>query len=243
MNRGIYLLMLFLLLSIRGWSNDYRFRYLNTSQGLSHSSIISIVEDEDGLVWLGSRFGLNSFNGFSVKNYFHDPYDSTSLSDDFIQSMYADGSKIWIGTANGLSCYDKTFQHFKRYEIAVDQVGLLLVYDIEKDTYGNLILATNRGAFILFEGATVAQPIPNAQNEKNISFFDIALTDNKVWFLSEKGLFAYHISPDDFDLPVLSKVTIANDKLELSEPSKLLGLDGFRLLESFAKLIKLDELI
>lgn len=39
------------------------FDHLTTEEGLAHNYILSIFQDEDGFVWLGSDNGLNRYDG------------------------------------------------------------------------------------------------------------------------------------------------------------------------------------
>ena len=67
---------------------------------------------------MGTYAGLQRFDGYEFRDYTYDPNDSTSISDNFISTIFEDNSgNLWIGTmANGLSMFDKqleTFYHFR----------------------------------------------------------------------------------------------------------------------------------
>jgi ligand-binding sensor domain-containing protein len=56
-----------------------KFKRLGLKDGLSHPEIWSILKDSRGFVWFGTAMGLDRFDGYSIKTFFNDPNDSTSL--------------------------------------------------------------------------------------------------------------------------------------------------------------------
>lgn len=100
-------------------SSEYIFQRLSISDGLSQSTIISIIQDDEGFIWMGTGNGLNKYDGYKFTIYTNDPYDSTSISDNAITSILKDkDGKIWIGTQTGiLNKYDKSTDSFERFMI------------------------------------------------------------------------------------------------------------------------------
>ena len=126
-----------------------RFDRLGISDGLSNSSISSIVQDETGLIWFGTQSGLNRYDGYSVTRFEHDPFDRNSLSHNLIQTMSLDESGvIWIGTYGGLNRFDSTSGTFDRYVNSPGNPGSLsnnVVTAIERDAAGRLWVGTLQG--------------------------------------------------------------------------------------------------
>lgn len=78
-------------------------------EGLSASSISDVFQDRKGYLWIGTRSGLNRFDGTSFTEFRRIPGDSTSLGGDFVStSAIAEDSlgHLWIGTRSGLSRYN-----------------------------------------------------------------------------------------------------------------------------------------
>lgn len=116
----LILLLLFFILSAFPQTNEYFFNQLTDADGLSQSTIFSMIQDKDGYLWLGTIDGLNRYDGYEFRVYSNDHLDSTSISDNFISALYEDyDGYIWVGTVNGyLNCFDKKTEKFKRYFIS-----------------------------------------------------------------------------------------------------------------------------
>ena len=95
------------------------FRQLDNSDGLPHNTVNAIVQDSNGFLWFGTRNGLCKYDGYTLRQYFHNEDDSTSLSHDFIFGLYTDpvNRRIWVSTEEGLCAYDCETDSFRRYAI------------------------------------------------------------------------------------------------------------------------------
>lgn len=100
-------------------SNDYIIKQLKVKDGLSQSSIFSILQDRHGYMWFGTGSGLNKYDGYTFKVYLNNPMDSTSISDNGVSSLYEDHEGyIWAGTSGGvLNRFDRRSETFERYNI------------------------------------------------------------------------------------------------------------------------------
>ena len=98
---------------------NIRFKQLETTDGLSHNTVNSITQDNDGFMWFGTRNGLCRYDGYSIKTFHHNDGDTTSLCHDFIYEIYNDSLKngLWIATDNGVCYYDLEKELFRRYDV------------------------------------------------------------------------------------------------------------------------------
>lgn len=81
-------------------AQQIEFERYSLEQGLSHPAVYCIMQDKKGFVWVGTQNGLNCWDGHSFTVYRHDPTDSTTLSHNFVRSMYEDDEgRLWIGTS------------------------------------------------------------------------------------------------------------------------------------------------
>ena len=49
-----------------------RFKHFSVTEGLSQSSVLCILQDNNGFIWFGTRDGLNKYDGYSFKTYRYD---------------------------------------------------------------------------------------------------------------------------------------------------------------------------
>lgn len=93
------------------------FERITIEQGLSQNTVLAVLQDSRGFIWLGTEDGLNRFDGYTFKVYRHDPDDPGSLSNNFIRAIYEDTpGTIWIGTqGGGINRFDPKTGSFTRY--------------------------------------------------------------------------------------------------------------------------------
>lgn len=97
-------------------SNKVAFRSLMVSDGLSMGSVNCMLKDNKGFLWIGTYNGLNRYDGYEIKNYFHNPHDSTSLSHNSIRAIIKDEEGfLWIGTHKGLNRFDPSTETSLRF--------------------------------------------------------------------------------------------------------------------------------
>ena len=103
------LLLIYLLLSSVSYTlaQDIRnsFYYSpHINEGLSQLSVRVIHQDSRGYIWLGTKNGLNRYNGKEYTVYQENPSDSLSLTNSDILSLAEEpGHALWIGTSYGLN--------------------------------------------------------------------------------------------------------------------------------------------
>ncbi len=126
--RNSYILFLwFQLICIVGNTQEtiFKLKNISTSNGLSQSSVIAIHQDKLGQIWLGTRDGLNRYNGSDFTVFRNSSTDSLSISNNDILSIEGDSEgNIWIGTYNGLNCYNPINNKFTKYFHANNDVTL-----------------------------------------------------------------------------------------------------------------------
>jgi signal transduction histidine kinase/ligand-binding sensor domain-containing protein/CheY-like chemotaxis protein len=111
------------------------------------NSIGSLYLDSRGILWVGTGYGLDTFNPRTDEktSYLYLYEDTTSTSSNYIYDIFEDENGVlWIGSRGGLNKFDdstKTFTNFSEKD------GLMnnSVKGILQDKNGNLWLSTNKG--------------------------------------------------------------------------------------------------
>ena len=88
--RLFFILLPFLFINEIYSQSHISFNHLTVDDGLSQSSVTCILQDSKGFIWFGTQDGLNRYDGYNFKVFKNNPSDSTSLTNNFIFSIYED---------------------------------------------------------------------------------------------------------------------------------------------------------
>jgi signal transduction histidine kinase/ligand-binding sensor domain-containing protein/DNA-binding response OmpR family regulator len=139
--------------SARAQEPKLRFTHLSGEQGLSNSTIEAIYQDGPGFIWIGTRDGLNRYDGHEMVVYRNDPEDSGSLSDGYVRCIFEDREhQLWIGTVNGLNRLNRAKDRFTRWKHRDGDSGSLSnsgITALLEDHKGQLWVATSGGMNLL----------------------------------------------------------------------------------------------
>ena len=94
----------------------YSLRQFSNKNGLSNSAILSLYQDHQGVIWIGSCDGLNIFDGTNIHVY--NPVNPTKapLSGNLINDiMETEKDVLWIQTNYGLDRLDTKLQISKSF--------------------------------------------------------------------------------------------------------------------------------
>lgn len=144
---GLVLVLISTLLI--GQSRTIRFDNLSIENGLSQSSVNTILQDQKGFMWFGTQDGLNCFDGYEFKVFKHDPDNSNTLSNNFIKAMAEDSRGIiWIGTeSGGVNSFDPATNTFNRLNVEAS-IAKSTIEDLLVDQSDNLWIGTkNKGLY------------------------------------------------------------------------------------------------
>ncbi len=84
--------------------NKLPLKSLGIEDGLSQNYITCLIQSSEGFIWIGTRNGLNRYDGYSFERI--DINNKKAVS-DYIYCLYEDSAKnIWIGTNQGLVLWD-----------------------------------------------------------------------------------------------------------------------------------------
>lgn len=97
------LLVLFLFSFSLFWAKD--FKILDTSNGLPDNTVKTIVQDEQGFIWMGTFNGLCRYDGLEFTVFQREMSDYSTLLDNHVEALLSIGDTLWVGSLKGLNCY------------------------------------------------------------------------------------------------------------------------------------------
>lgn len=101
----IFCILISLSIGLKG--QDIKFRHLSTNDGLSHVSVLTLFMDENHQIWIGTREGLNKYDGLNIESYKLQENNPRSLFSNNIQKITGDkNGKLYILSTEGISKYD-----------------------------------------------------------------------------------------------------------------------------------------
>lgn len=178
---------------------DYVVQQWNMQNGLPSQSLKSVVQDEQGYMWLGTQFGLSRFDGNTFTNY--NTLNSDFLPSNGINKLLIDSlGYLWVGTKDGLVVIDPTTMAAQEFSVKGP------VRDIIEDAKGSLWVAANGLYFIsrnqinlsINSGSYV--PVVAASSVKQIvgTVSQLALSPEGIWLVNERYLLRLTNSSSDF---------------------------------------------
>ncbi|RDY23680.1 histidine kinase [Romboutsia maritimum] len=177
----VFLFIFYNTYSIDAYDN-IQFKNLTIENGLSQSSVETLIQDSKGYIWLGTNDGLNRYDGYNFKVYKHDEDNPNSIINNYIISIEEDkNGNIWVGTADGLSKINSKDDSITNYTNSKDKGNLSNsnICDISITKNGRVMIATLGGI--------------NVYDEKEDKFKKIF--DDKNFLPSQV---TYNIEEDEF---------------------------------------------
>lgn len=100
-------------------SRNYYFKQLSLENGLTNSFVKCVIRDNNGFLWIGTKSGLNRYDGNEFKHFLSNTEDNRSLPiNNNINFILEDSAKnIWVSTSAGLCRYIKETDDFDRIMI------------------------------------------------------------------------------------------------------------------------------
>ena len=128
-----------------------KFKNYTINDGLSQSSVLSIVQDDLNSLWIGTQDGLNRYDGKSFEVFSSDEVEG--LESEYITtSIKGENSNLWFGTNNGLTLYDFNKETFQTFFIAGN--ATTQINGLSKDSKGNIWLTTVESGLYSFNTKT-----------------------------------------------------------------------------------------
>jgi signal transduction histidine kinase/ligand-binding sensor domain-containing protein/DNA-binding response OmpR family regulator len=183
---------------------------INDPNTISNNQVNEIYKDNQGVIWLGTWFGLSKLDQVSgkVENF---PFDTPGSREIYnyskIEKIVSDDKgNLWIGTwGGGLHKFDPESNSFDHFEnILENGTGNLWVKDIYHEN-NKLWIATIGDGLLIFDVLTKKseQVLFNPKSlskgyKRLLSVF--AKSDTEFWIGSEEGLILFDKSSKDYQI-------------------------------------------
>lgn len=188
-----------------GFANsNYSFTRIGSERGLSASNVKCILQDSKGFVWLGTKNGLNRYDGTDMHQFkVFDP--ATGHGNDNIGALCEDAQhNLWIGTDRGAFRYDPVTERcvYMNQKAQDGTTAYNWVQDICADRNGGIwVLIPDQGIF-RFNGDKVKyyRLKSDSKNFKELYFSSMCIdSEDIVWATTAgDGLYRYDPRQDTF---------------------------------------------
>lgn len=186
------------------------------------------IQDNDGFIWIGTRLGLNRYDGYSIKGYKNDITHPHLFTSADIKCMADDGKgHLWFGTFSGLNMMDKHTGKVKQYHFdnlgGSDYINTVLCYN-----EGNVWVGNENG-LSSYNHQTDRFHQLRGRNIPNVGVKSI-MKDSRgyIWVgTRENGVYKYDIRNKRwFHLPQVNKINSAQVVFEDSRHRIWIGSWG-----------------
>ena len=190
-----------------GIADNFHFTHFKSADGLPHQQIQAMAFDHDGRLWIGTRNGLASYDGYGFTTYYHNPGDPNSLPHNFVLSMFVDSrGTVWISTENGMCRYLPSTDSFEK--VQVDERRIFCICETQE---GNIICGGGR----VYLGDGVSSKFQHMPRQRESDVRGIAVShDNRVYITTDDAVTYYDSkmqSSTQVDLGLFSSSLRGND--------------------------------
>lgn len=144
-------LLLFINLALSG-ANVSRFRTLTMENGLLHTDVTCVTQDVNGLIWIGTNGGLQSFDGYNLQSYgYYKPSDRVRSLHDRVTSLATDSCSLWVGTECGLLRFNYNQREYTNFQLSAELQSLTstLINKVYSTEEGLLWVVTPESLYVV----------------------------------------------------------------------------------------------
>jgi len=232
MKNTIVFLALFILFI--PYTQSQNLRQISSREGISNNAVLSLCQDGEGYIWLGTCDGLNSWDANKIQIFQPSTSSSNNLSGNIIEEIRKTTDQfLWIRSNYGLDKFNPKDKSVERHTVfqglfkfttrhsdevfVVQQKNRLYYYNRFNHNFKS----------VKFEGL----------NYHDILDFFLDKNDN-LWFISQSGIKYTHISyTSEGDLASFSKINTINHPCPLEcaykESDRIYFIDSMKVLYEF----------
>lgn len=178
-------------------------------QGLVQSQVQSLVQDNDGNLWIGTLAGLSRYDGLTFQNF----SKKDGLVEDWVTVAYKDSKgDIWFGHwAGGVSRYNSQNKKFESINLE-EYTRFRTITAIVEDSQGFFWFATEGSGIFIYDPVKNSKFVLNVKDGlASANVYDLALdSSGNMWIATDHG------------------ITICDTKADISSPTSFVSLNAAR---------------
>jgi signal transduction histidine kinase/DNA-binding response OmpR family regulator/streptogramin lyase len=181
---------------------------ITIDDGLINNEVTAIHQDSYGFIWLGTRGGLNKYNGYDFNTIRSTSGSINNLSNQAVEVIAEYKHTLWIGNkTGGLSSYDFISDSIIHYTPPAS-VKIQEIKSLYADNTGNLFIGSLHGLYLFKKGEFITI-------DKNLTVNALVQDDKGVlWVGSVAGLYKYdpqikNLQPAQFGIKPLDITSLA----------------------------------
>ncbi|MBN2612609.1 MAG: hypothetical protein JXB00_13725 [Bacteroidales bacterium] len=156
------------------------------SDVLAQPYVYSIIQDDNGYLWIGTGNGLSRYNGIKINSYGM----NDSLGGNFITCCLKDGSDIWFGHMNG----KVTYYNGRKFSARTLSQEVSGISDIQRSPDGSVWAGTFNSGILKIGGNLSVPKIGVGKDHEIVNSFKF-ISNNEILLGSYNGLI--HCSVDE----------------------------------------------
>ena len=215
-------------------SIDINFQKLTSSHGLTNNTVYSIAQDDLGFIWVGTKSGLNRFDGYEFKTFpIPDAQNKRNINPAIFSLLKDNNGLIWMGLKDaGLVAYHPNNDKFHRFPFEDDATvdwNTITVKSIYEDsrnwlwigTYGGGTIVLDEERKVIYHFCTYCNAEKKEQLSNDFVFDFEEDKDGNVYIATaEKGLNVFQVNTNSVHH------FHASDKEDMQSFSKVICLDS-----------------
>ena len=210
-----FILRSFLLFSVclfcLASQGQYYFDNLTEKNGLSDNRVTCFLKDKTGFLWVGTKNGLNRFDGNLFKIF--KPTSSNSISNEIINDIVQDSTgKIWVATMAGLNIYDPETGSWETMMPVSDIENDLpnyIIWDLDIDEHNHIWIVSDAWELSVYNPVTKKFTYYDWPSFKQQKMFDglsryrsiqkiVRKNETEWWLATTIGLCSMNIQSGQF---------------------------------------------
>lgn len=196
----IFLLFAGLCFARSGFSQSMlRIQHISVNEGLSQSSVYSVVQDSYGFMWMATGDGLNRYDGreFIVYKSSLNTTQKGSLKDRNINSLiFEDRYKnLWFSADQGVYCMNRKTRNFALRLNKYDAKYASIIAGSDNENMWVLVHGSGMHAISIKDSTRKLYPFSkeNTQNATAVTIIKNAVFGkNGIWFATTEGAFFFN---------------------------------------------------